>query len=73
MTLSFSQESSSREKEDKIKRREKEKIEALKKEEVFLSTLQLPDKICNFPYCQLYNSCNVSLENLESEQLIIPN
>ena len=26
-------------------------------------TLQLPDKICNSPYCQPYNSSKVSSEN----------
>ena len=26
----------------------------------------------NSPYCLLYNSCNVSLENLVLDQLIIP-
>ena len=29
-------------------------------------TLQLPDQICNSPYCQPYNSYNVSSENLGS-------
>ena len=31
------------------------------------------DKIRNSPYCQPYNSYNVSLENLVLDQLIIPN
>ena len=31
-----------------------------------------PDQICNSPYCQLYNSHNVSAENLVLDQLIIP-
>ena len=35
-------------------------------------TLQLPAQICNSPYCQPYNSCNVSSENLVLDQLIIP-
>ena len=35
-------------------------------------TLQLPDQICNSPYCQTYNSYNVSSENLILDQLIIP-
>ena len=35
-------------------------------------TLWLPDQICNSPYCQLYNSYNVSSENLILDQLIIP-
>ena len=34
--------------------------------------LELPDQICNSPYCQPCNSCNVSSENLVLEQLIIP-
>ena len=36
-----------------------------------LLTLQLPDQICNSPYCQPYNSYNVSSENLVLDQLII--
>ena len=32
---------------------------------------ELPDQICNSPYCQLYNSY-VSSENLVLDQLIIP-
>ena len=35
-------------------------------------TLQLPDQICNSPYCQPYNFYNVSSENLVWDQLIIP-
>ena len=35
-------------------------------------TLQLPDQICNSPYCQSYNSYNASSENLVLDQLIIP-
>ena len=35
-------------------------------------TLSLPDQISNSPYCQPYNSYNVSSENLVSDQLIIP-
>ena len=35
-------------------------------------TLQLPDQICNSPYCQPYNSYNVSSEILVLDQLIIP-
>ena len=31
-----------------------------------------PDQICNSPYPQPYNSCNVSSENLVLDQLIIP-
>ena len=34
-------------------------------------TLKLPDQICNSPYCQPYNSYNVSSENLVVDQLII--
>ena len=37
----------------------------------FLVTLSLPDQICHSPYCQLYNSYNVSSENLVLDQLII--
>ena len=29
-------------------------------------------QICNSPYCQPYNSYNVSLENIVLDQLIIP-
>ena len=39
---------------------------------VIALTLSLPDHICNSPYCQPYNSYNVSSENLELFQLIIP-
>ena len=35
-------------------------------------TLLLPDQIRNSPYCQPYNSYNVSSENLVLDQLIIP-
>ena len=35
-------------------------------------TLSFPDQICNSPYCQPYNSYNISLENLVLDQLIIP-
>ena len=35
-------------------------------------TLSLPDKICNSPYHQSYNSYNFSSENLILDQLIIP-
>ena len=35
-------------------------------------TLYLSDQICNSPYCQPYNSYNVSSENLVLDQLIIP-
>ena len=35
-------------------------------------TFWLPDQICNSPYCQPYNSYNVSSENLVLDQLIIP-
>ena len=34
-------------------------------------TLQLPDQIYTSPYCQPYNSYNVSSENLVLDQLII--
>ena len=34
--------------------------------------LKLPDQICPSPYCQLYNFYDFSLENLASDQLIIP-
>ena len=33
---------------------------------------KLPDQFCNSPYCQPYNSYNVSSENLVLDQLIIP-
>ena len=39
---------------------------------VIALTLSLPDHICNSPYCQPYNSYNVSYENLELDQLTIP-
>ena len=39
---------------------------------MFLLTLKLPDKICNSPKCQPYNSCNVSSEKLVLDQLVIP-
>ena len=35
-------------------------------------TLQLPDQICNSPYCQSYNYSNASSENIVLDQLIIP-
>ena len=35
-------------------------------------TLYLPDQICNSPYCQPFNFCHVSSENLVLDQLIIP-
>ena len=35
-------------------------------------TLQLPDQICNSPYCQPQNSYNVSSDNLVLDQLILP-
>ena len=35
-------------------------------------TRKLPDQICNCPYCEPYNSCNVSSENLVLDRLIIP-
>ena len=38
----------------------------------YTSTLKLSDQICNSPYCQPYNSYNVSLENLVLDQKIIP-
>ena len=37
----------------------------------YLLTLKLPDKICNFPYCQPYNFYNVGSENLVLDQQII--
>ena len=37
-----------------------------------LLTLSLLDQICNFLYCQHYNSYHVSSENLVLDQLIIP-
>ena len=37
-----------------------------------LLTLSLLDQICNFLYCQYYNSYDVSSENLVLDQLIIP-
>ena len=39
---------------------------------IFLLALKLPDQICHSPYCQPYNSYNVSSENLVLDQLIIP-
>ena len=38
----------------------------------YTSTLKLSDQICNSPYCQPYNSYNVSSENLVLDQEIIP-
>ena len=35
-------------------------------------TLSRPDQICDSLYCQLYNSHNVSSENLVLDQLTIP-
>ena len=35
-------------------------------------TSKPPDQIFNSPHCQLYNSYNVSSENLVLDQLIIP-
>ena len=35
-------------------------------------TIYLPDQVCNSPYCQPYNSYNVSSESLVLDQLIIP-
>ena len=40
--------------------------------DVHILTLELPDQICNCPYFQLYNSYNVSSENLVLDHLIIP-
>ena len=37
-----------------------------------LLTLQLPGQFCNSPYCQPYNSYNLSSEYLVLDQLIIP-
>ena len=34
-------------------------------------TLSFPDFMCNYPYCLLYNSYDVSLENLVLDQEII--
>ena len=39
---------------------------------VSVLTLQLPDQTFNSPYCQPYNSYNVSSDNLVLDQLIIP-
>ena len=36
------------------------------------SNLKLSDQICNSPYCQPYNSYNISLGNLVLDKLIIP-
>ena len=38
----------------------------------FQLTFELPDQICNSPYCQPHNFYNVSSENLVLDQLIIP-
>ena len=38
---------------------------------IFLLALKLPDQICHSPYCQPYNSYNVSSENLVLDRLII--
>ena len=38
----------------------------------FSLTLSLPDQIFNSPFSQLYNSFNVSSENLVLDRLIIP-
>ena len=40
--------------------------------DVSVLTLSLPDQIFNSPYCQPYNSCNISSGNLLLDQLIIP-
>ena len=37
-----------------------------------IKSLNSQDLISNSPYCLLYNSCDVSLENLELDQPIIP-
>ena len=37
-----------------------------------IKPLNSQDLISNSPYCLLYNSCDVSLENLELDQPIIP-
>ena len=37
-----------------------------------LNPFNSQDLISNSPYCLLYSSCNVSLENLVLDQLIIP-
>ena len=42
------------------------------KQELYILTLYLPDWICNSPYCQSYNFCSVSSENLVLDQVIIP-
>ena len=39
---------------------------------VLFLTLQVPDQICNSPYCLPYNSYNVSSRNLILDHLIIP-
>ena len=39
---------------------------------VSVLTLQLPDQTFYSPYCQPYNSYNVSSDNLVLDQLIIP-
>ena len=38
---------------------------------IWLLTLYLPDQICNSPHSQLYNSHNVSSDNLVFDQLTI--
>ena len=39
---------------------------------MIIVTLELPDQIFTSPYCQPYNSYNVSSENLVLDQVIIP-
>ena len=39
---------------------------------MIILTLELPDQIFTSPYCQPYNSYNVSSENLVLDQVIIP-
>ena len=39
---------------------------------MIILTLELPDQIFISPYCQPYNSYNVSSENLVLDQVIIP-
>ena len=37
-----------------------------------INRIDLNDLISNSPYCLLYSSCDVGLENLALNQLIIP-
>ena len=50
----------------------KKMFQDIKNDQLTSLTLKLPDQICNSPYCQPYNSYNVSSVNLVLDQLLIP-